>query len=305
MSRVAKAYVGMSGWSYAHWKDDIYPPGLPSRDWLRFIAERYDTVEVNSSFYRLPNKAWVRRWAAEVPEGFRFAFKLWRAFSHYRRLQEPEPQLGTYMEALDPLLPDQRGPLLLQLPPQMPVDLDALEGFLHALRDRVGDWPLCVEFREKSWLVPQVTALLDEHDAALCVHDMVWAAPVSEPNGASIVYVRRHGPKPRYGGSYSDEQVRSDARNVERWLSSGRDVYVYYNNDRGGNAPRNAASLRRVLGLAAADFGVRRRRTAKRRTAARPGGRTTKGPGARRRPDMGDASGEPREGGVLPKARRA
>jgi uncharacterized protein YecE (DUF72 family) len=245
---VAKAWVGTSGWSYPDWRPDFYA-GVPQAKWLAHFATRFPTVEVNSIFYRLPKKEWVERWAAAVPPNFRFALKMWRWVTHYHRLQDIEGLLDLYVDVASVLPPAKRGPILVQLPPQLDVDEVALDAMLGLLRERVRSWPIAVEFRNASWLGGQApVGILDRHDAALCVHDMARGAPVQEPNAASFVYVRRHGPKRRYAGSYSDAQVAADARRVETWLDGGRDVYVYYNNDHGGNAHRNAASLAAALG---------------------------------------------------------
>jgi uncharacterized protein YecE (DUF72 family) len=245
---VAKAWVGTSGWSYPDWKPDFYA-GVPQKSWLAHFATRFPTVEVNNIFYRLPKKEWVERWATAVPANFRFALKMWRWVTHYHRLQDIEGLLDLYVDVASVLPPAKRGPILVQLPPQLDIDEAALDAMLGLLRDRVRTWPVAVEFRNASWFAEGAPLeVLAAHDVALCVHDMARGAPVEQPNDASFVYVRRHGPKRRYAGSYSDEQVAADARAVEGWLDTGRDVYVYYNNDRGGNAHRNAASLTQALG---------------------------------------------------------
>ena len=248
---MARAWVGTSGWSYAHWRHPtFYPERLPSAQWLPFLARHFDTVELNVTFYRMPTEAMVAGWSQKAPPGFRFAAKLWRGMTHYRRLAGVERLLEDFLAVMGRLRPDQRAPILAQLPPQMHADPRRLDGFLELFGRMAGrDWPLAVEFRHASWLDAGVLDVLDHHGAALCVHDMARAAPVAEANDAPFVYVRRHGPMARYQGSYSDEQVRADARDIEGWLAQGKDVYVYYNNDRGGNALRDARRLRERLGL--------------------------------------------------------
>lgn len=262
-----RAYVGTSGWSYDHWRDGVfYPPGLASTKWLAFLAERFDTVELNASFYRWPRDTTVKKWAETVPDGFRFGVKLWRGFTHYNRLEDPNESLPRFMALFEAMPPEKRGPLLVQLPPQMDVDAHRLDRFLAKLEPY--GWPTCVEFRNATWAEKGIVDILDRHGAALCVHDMKWAAPVEQPNAAPFVYVRRHGPGSKYSGTYSDERIAADAAAVRGWLAGGRDVYVYYNNDRKGNAVRDAARLKQAL----ADAKVRRRRrpAAKRATKAVP-----------------------------------
>ena len=285
---MARAYVGTSGWSYDHWRHGVfYPEGLPARKWLAFLAQRFDTVELNSPFYRVPRRTSVETWSATVGPDFPFAVKLWRAFTHYNRLEDPNGRLPSVLATLEPFKPGQRGPLLLQLPPQMKADVAKLDRFLRRLEPF--GWDLCVEFRNATWLTPGVRRVLDDRAAALCVHDMQWAAPVTDPNdGASFVYVRRHGPDSRYGGSYSDRQVRADAAAIEGWVAGGRRVYVYYNNDGQGNAVRDGARLKAALGQGVPDVpGVAaapvKRPAARRRAAPRPEAARAR-PRARARP---------------------
>jgi uncharacterized protein YecE (DUF72 family) len=242
----ARAYVGTSGWSYDHWRNGVfYPQRLPSTKWLAFLAERFDTVELNASFYRWPRPTSVARWAETVPDGFRFAIKLWRGFTHYSRLEAKGDALARFMALFDAMPEDRRGPLLVQLPPQMEVDAHRLEGFLEQLLPF--GWRTCVEFRNATWLEPGVRAILDRRGVALCVHDMMWAAPVFEANAAPFAYVRRHGPNSRYGGTYSDERIAADAAAIRGWLAEGRDAYVYFNNDGKGYATRDALRLKQAL----------------------------------------------------------
>ena len=242
---MARAYVGTSGWSYDHWRNGVfYPERLPSGKWLAFLADRFDTVELNASFYRWPKPSTVAKWAETVPDGFRFAVKLWRGFTHYGRLEDPKDSLARFLALFDAMPVEKRGPLLLQLPPQMEVDAIRLDRFLARLTAAAKGWQVCVELRNATWLEPGVVSILDRHGMALCVHDMVWAAPVAEPNaGAPFVYMRRHGPNSRYGGTYSDERIAADAAAIRGWLAGGRDVYVYFNNDVGGHAVRDAQAL--------------------------------------------------------------
>lgn len=247
---MAQAFVGTSGWSYADWKRDFYPKGLPSGQWLPFLAQRFPTVELNASFYRMPTPETVRAWSRKVPEGFRFAAKLWRGITHYHRLADYGDDLATYVGIMRNFPRPQRGPLLVQLPPQMTVQLRRLEGFLEDLKSRTRrlGFPLAVEFRHGSWLTRSVWEMLDGMDVAVTVHDMARGAPVPAPNDASFVYVRRHGPKARYQGSYPTASLRQDAALVRAWVAEGRDVCVYFNNDRNGHAHRNATELRELLG---------------------------------------------------------
>jgi len=242
-----KLYVGTSGWSYRHWRGTVYPAGLPSTKWLAFLQARFNSVEVNSSFYRLPKAEVVGRWGEAAPLGFEFALKMWRGITHYNKLKNAGPNLTRFLEVAEALAPHRRAPMLLQLPPNQSIDLPKLDRFLaefSTASDR--HWRLAVEFRHDSWLQPQTTDILDRHGAGLCVHDMRSKGAVIEPNQHStFVYVRRHGPgDARYSGKYTANQIRDDEQRIGDWRRAGRDVYVYYNNDIGGHAFYNALELK-------------------------------------------------------------
>lgn len=244
-----RCYIGTSGWSYSHWaKGRFYPKGLRPGDWLRFYADHFDTVEINASFYRLPRPEFVTRWRTLTGSRFRFAVKLWRRVTHEKRLVDCGPALDAFFAAVAGLGP-KRGPLLVQLPPSLRKDLDRLAAFLAVLKKATGRrrWKLAVEFRSPDWLCPQVYRLLDQHGAAVCLADL-RRCPITEPNEAPFVYVRRHGPGGRYRGCYSAAHVAEDAERIRAWLADGRDVFVYYNNDVEGHAVDNARQLREAVG---------------------------------------------------------
>ena len=247
--RRGRAYIGTSGWNYSHWRNRFYPPGLPTRQWLQFLSQEFDTVEVNSSFYRLPRAETVARWSAEVPARFRIALKMWRAVTHYKKLVDCEHQLQQFFEAANRLPSNRRGPILVQLPPSLGLDLPRLNAFLHDLRRAAGAsrWKVAVEFRRNDWLVPEVYQLLDQRRVAICLHDMHDHGDTEQPNNARFVYIRRHGPHGDYSGSYADDQLRRDAKRIAAWQDAGRTVFVYFNNDAQGHAIRDARRLRGML----------------------------------------------------------
>jgi uncharacterized protein YecE (DUF72 family) len=240
-------HIGTSGWSYTHWsRGRFYPNELKSGQWFEYYARHFDTVEINLSFYRIPKADMVERWVEVAPGGFLFALKLWRGITHLKRLAGTLDYLRNFMDIAE-RLGDKRGPLLVQLPPQFKCDPDRLDGFLTDLSEAMTlSWRVAVEFRNPDWLRPEVYALLDRRDVALCLADMV-KCPITEPNAASFVYVRRHGGRAHPEGRYTDEQVAEDAGRVQEWLREGRDVFVYYNNDLGGHAVDNALLLERLL----------------------------------------------------------
>jgi len=244
MALSAQLRVGTSGWSYPHWaKGVFYPRGLKQGDWLRFYADHFDTVEVNMTFYRLPRKELLERWVSMTPSRFRFAVKLWRRITHFKKLAECEEELETFVETMS-VLGAKHGPLLVQLPPTLHCDLERLDTLLTMLRTARGRrrWPVAVEFRHKSWLCTEAYAVLVKHAATVCLADMP-RCPVVTPNSAPIIYIRRHGPTGRYHGSYTKNRLKSDAKAIHGWVADDRTVYAYFNNDNDGHAVTNAKTL--------------------------------------------------------------
>jgi uncharacterized protein YecE (DUF72 family) len=203
-------------------------------------------VELNNPFYRLPSAAAFAAWRAQVAESFVFAVKASRYLTHMKKLRAPARPLRLLLgraRRLGPTL----GPVLFQLPPTFPLSLERLDDFLGALaRQRlVPGLRAVLEVRHPSWLAPEATRRLAAAGVALCLADGT-ALPVTGPLTADFVYVRRHGF--RGSGSYPEAALRADARRIRRWRREGRDVYVYFNNDRKGYAVTNARRLRELVG---------------------------------------------------------
>jgi uncharacterized protein YecE (DUF72 family) len=250
MARTARLFIGTSGYVYKDWRGLVYPAGLPLRAWLGYYADHFDTVELNSAFYRLPSIAAYRGWRAQVPARFTFAVKASRYLTHMVKLKAPRDPLRRMLlraRHLGPTL----GPVLFQLPEMFHANLPRLDAFLLALdRQRyVSRLRAALEVRHRSWLEDAVVRRLRAANVALCFHD--WRAlPVTAPVTADFVYVRRHGTSPRkYHGAYTDAMLRADARAIRGWRRQGLDVYVYFNNDFQGHAWRNALTLKRLLAL--------------------------------------------------------
>lgn len=247
-TRSSRAYIGTSGWDYPHWRERFYPKDLRQADWLEHLSRRLGTVEVNNSFYRVPDRRIVEEWEAEAPSGFRFAVKMWRGVTHFKKLKDCRHHLERFFAPVSVLATRARGPVLVQLPAQQGRDLAKLERFLDALKSvtHPDRWKIAVEFRHPDWLCREAYELLDRQQAAICLHDMP-PCHVTEPNEARFVYVRRHGPEGDYQRAYSRRDIRKDARAVRAWLDDGRTVFVYFNNDGRGHAPRNAGELRAAV----------------------------------------------------------
>ncbi|MFB3907452.1 MAG: DUF72 domain-containing protein [Candidatus Eisenbacteria bacterium] len=231
--------IGTSGYQYDHWRGIFYPPEIPKKDWFGYYATRFDTVEINNTFYNLPSAQTFDAWRERAPRPFCYALKFSRYGTHLKRLREPEETISLFLERaerLDGLL----GPILVQLPPRFAPDAGRLDAFLAAAPKR-HRW--AVEFRDPAWLRDDVYAILRHHGSALCLHDMIPNHP--RIRTADWFYLRFHGD--RYAGSYSPQKLSSAARWIARRLEEGCDVYAYFNNDVHGHAVHNAADLRRYV----------------------------------------------------------
>jgi uncharacterized protein YecE (DUF72 family) len=235
-------HIGCSGWNYKHWRGSFYPADLPQKEWLGWYARHFQTVEINNSFYRLPEEATFERWRAQSPADFIFAVKASRFLTHMKRLRDPDEPLDRLLSQATGL-GDKLGPILYQLPPRFAIDMARLDRFLRALPHRRRH---VIEFRDPSWYVPQVFDLLERHHVALCLHDKDGSV-IAKPYDGPFVYVRFHGTSGRYHGSYSDAALSAWARSLAGRWRDGSDVYAYFNNDPNAEAPRNAATLKRLL----------------------------------------------------------
>jgi uncharacterized protein YecE (DUF72 family) len=234
--------VGCSGWLYRHWRGDFYPKGLRQKDELGFYAGVFDTAEINASFYRMPAEGAVEGWRERTPEGFLYAWKASRYITHQKRLREPaEPVAFLFRRAA--LLRPKLGPILWQLPPGLPLDLPRLEAFLPVLPK---GYRHAFEFRHGSWYTDATYALLAAYDAALVLSDH-HHAPAPWVATASWVYVRGHGPGGHYRGDYPDDTLAQWAQQIRTWRSQEKPVFVYFDNDIGGAAPRDAQRLKRLF----------------------------------------------------------
>ena len=238
-------FVGTSGWSYDHWVDVLYPPRTPPVRRLEHYLREFRTVELNTSFYRWPPPERFAAWRGQLPAGFRLSVKASRYLTHYRRLGSPEPWVERMVAGWREL-GDTAAVLLLQLRGDHQRDDDRLEDVLELLP---ADVRVAVEFRHPSWDADAVADVLARHGAATCLADGA-GIPAVRRDTAGLRYVRLHGPPrgPLYAEGYSDAELRAWADRFAAWHAAGQDVYVYFNNDIGGHAVRNARTLCRFLG---------------------------------------------------------
>jgi len=235
--------IGCSGWNYAHWRESVYPKGVPASRWLEHYATLFDTVEVNATFYRLPTTDAVAAWAEAVPDGFVFAVKSSRYLTHIKRLRGLRDGVARFAERLEPLLGTPKmGPVLWQLPESFRRDDDRLAGALDALPP----WRHCFEFRHPSWFAADVIAMLREHRVALVIGDHPERKFQSHELTADWTYVRLHHGSRGRRGNYSTTELEAWKQRIASWRSRA-EVFVYCNNDWEAFAVRNATWLRRRL----------------------------------------------------------
>lgn len=235
----ARVRVGTSGYQYEHWKGVFYPENLPKKSWFAHYARHFDTVEINNTFYRLPEANTFDSWRDQAPQDFVYALKFSRYGSHLKRLKDPEATIGRFVER-SARLNAALGPTLVQIPPRWGVDAERLAAFLEAA-PRNRRW--AVEFRDPSWLCDAVYAVLEAQQAALCVHDMIADHPRRVTT--NWTYTRFHGD--HYRGSYSPQFLAAEADRIHDQLATGLDAYVYFNNDEAGHAVANAKQLKQYL----------------------------------------------------------
>jgi uncharacterized protein YecE (DUF72 family) len=216
--RRARARIGCSGWQYPHWRGVFYPRDLPQRFWLEHYAGVFDTVEINNTFYRLPEAARFAAWRAASPKRFLFAVKMSRYLTHMKKLTDPREPLERFFSRAESL-GRKLGPVLYQLPPRWKCDLARLEQLLARLpRGRHA-----FEFRDPTWYREDVFAALTRAKATLCLHDMRSSESPRRAIGR-FIYVRFHGIGRRHAGTYSDEELDEWAKWLRLQLAEGRDV---------------------------------------------------------------------------------
>lgn len=238
----AKIYIGTSGWQYKHWRSTFYPEQVKSKDHLFYYQNYFETVEINSSFYRLPTKETFIKWREAVPQKFVYAVKANRFITHMKKLADPVDSLDLMLANITGL-EDKLGPLLFQLPPGWKINSERFENFLSSLPKGLR----CVfEFRNETWYDPQIYGLLEKYGCAFCIYELAGhLSPLKIT--ADFVYIRLHGPGNKYQGSYDEPALQKWAQLCREWLDKGKDVYLYFDNDEMGYAAFNAKRLKEIL----------------------------------------------------------
>ena len=236
--------IGCSGFTYNDWAGAFYPEKLPRAKWFEHYCSLFSTVELNVTFYRLPRPSTFDTWYRESPPDFGFSLKGSRFITHVKKLVDPQESIARFFDgALR--LKDKLKVVLWQFPPGFEINRDRLTIFLALLKNYTTRHTL--EFRHESWIATPVIELCREQNVGLCMAD--WPAFADDlPVTSDFVYIRRHGKGGNYASCYSPGDLKKDASRIERYLRDRKDVFMYFNNDFRGYAPRNARELMAFLG---------------------------------------------------------
>lgn len=238
----AKCYIGTSGWVYQHWRGRFYPDGLPQVEWFEFYAKHFDTVELNNSFYHLPQETTFINWHKRSPGDFIFSVKASRFITHIKRLRGCKEPAELFLKRAK-LLKTKLGPILFQFPPHWQCQPQRLEDFLKLLPKNKR---FVFEFRDPSWFNEKIYSFLKKKKFAFCQFDMPQLV-TPEVLTADFTYIRMHGALSLYGGDYPQQKLNALASRIRKYLKKNLDVYVYFNNDSCAYAVKNAKQLKQLL----------------------------------------------------------
>jgi len=264
----SSAFIGISGYNYPGWRGSFYPKELAARRWLEYASRQFNSIELNGTFYSLKSPAVFRKWVQESPADFVFAVKGSRFITHNLKLTHAVIPLANFYGSGILALGKKTGPFLWQLPPMLRFNAERVRAFLELLPRNTTEaaglarkhdarlkkrallkapvrvaYRHAFEVRHESFLTRAFYDLLREFDCALVIADTAGKFPCVEELTADFVYVRLHGSTRLYASNYADSELEAWANRARQWLRDGRDVYVYFDNDALGHAPRNARAL--------------------------------------------------------------
>ncbi len=238
-----KIHIGTSGWNYKHWKGPFYPVDLPQKKWLEFYCQHFQTVEINNSFYKLPEKRTLESWAKTVPPDFIFSLKANRYITHMKKLKYAKEPVENLFNRIK-ILGDKRGPVLFQLPPRWHFNEERLNEFLNKLSD---SYRYCFEFRDDTWWNDETYQLLKKHNVAFCMFELAGQHSPKEIT-SDFVYIRLHGTgKEAYQGEYDSQTLSGWAGAIHGWHNKSKEIFCYFDNDQKGYAVKDALKLKNML----------------------------------------------------------
>lgn len=246
--KTGSCFLGTSGLVLPVPNKLAYPPEYRDKSRLTYYSSLFNSIEINSSFYKVPQAATVKKWAETVPEDFKFTFKLWQEVTHAKGFAYSQEDILRFMAAIEPA-GAKKGCLLLQFPPSLTIEqFSGVEQILDILQGITPNhgWKVALEFRHSSWYIGEVYELADEYDCSIVLHDIPKSRNGEVNKKADFVYLRFHGPAGDYRGGYSDNDLNRYARSINEWIKGGRDVYVYFNNTI-GDAVKNVMTLQAMV----------------------------------------------------------
>ena len=227
-------YSGLSGLQLPIPKY-LFPPPFENASRLTFYASHFNSIEINSSFYKIPKASTVANWSNSVPENFRFTFKLWKEITHAKDLEFRKEDIIAFFEAIN-AVNEKKGCLLIQFPPSIggayAFQLERLLSYIKEA-DPVPDWKVAIEFRNNSWYEEEIYELLDFYKATVVIQDIPRSATPLQDQKSAFLYLRFHGPTGNYRDSYSEDFLRDTAMLINDWIKEGKSVYAYFNNTMG------------------------------------------------------------------------
>jgi uncharacterized protein YecE (DUF72 family) len=245
-----KAYVGTSGWQYKHWNARFFPADLPKKNWLPYLASKFKTVEVNTTFYHMARVSTFQKWKKEVPAGFLFTLKFYRLFTHFKKLSLDKEDLET-LEAFfrnGSELGKKLGPILIQFPPSFRQNLEKLENLIAHIRKiekkLKKKFKLAFEFRHKTWFTDEVYNSLRKHKVAFVItNSPAWPSKVIKT--CDFVYMRFHGRTKLFASNYTNKELKDWAKTLKSLKA--KEIFAYFNNDANAYAADNAEYLKKLL----------------------------------------------------------
>ena len=242
MKKRPRIHIGTSGWEYRHWEKEFYMQRYPSGTKLESYSKSLTTVEINNTFYQLPDKEKLRKWARTVPSHFTFAVKASRYITHIKKMKNPKVSIKRFFSRIS-VLKEKLGPILFQLPPVWKCNCERLREFINVLPD---GFRYVFEFRNKTWINQDVLRILKQNNMTFCMYDLGgWLSP--KEITSDLIYVRLHGPGNPYEGSYTASVLAGWAGAFHAWAKKGHTVYCYFDNDQNAYAPLNALKLQEMI----------------------------------------------------------
>lgn len=237
-----KYLIGTSGWMYKHWKGPFYPEKFSNNKMLKYYSDHFSTVEVNSTFYKIPSEKTAQNWIDETPEHFTFTIKANRFITHRKYLKDGQETVKKFFKVIK-ILENKLGIILFQLPPNWHYNYERIKEFIEIIPKK---YSYTFEIRHPSWYTQDLFDLFKKYNIALCIHDLTGDL-LLEKITATFVYLRFHGPINPYYGKYTPDFLKQWAEKIYQWIKQNLKIFVYFNNDAHGWAVENALEIKKIL----------------------------------------------------------